>query len=134
MSEMEANLMVKQQFGFGVRVGLGCNATVFPIVIMSTDDEIAKINPWKVPTSVVLTPSYSPSCSRQDETSAKSEKCIQMNTIHHKQGSYGFNFVSVIYYRNTVTGGEPAVPSIRKPARFLITLPLHCNGFVDGGM
>lgn len=134
MSEMEANLMVKTAVRILCSGWAGLQRNRFPIVIMSTDDEIAKINPWKVPTSVVLTPSYSPSCSRQDETSAKSEKCIQMNTIHHKQGSYGFNFVSVIYYRNTVTGGEPAVPSIRKPARFLITLPLHCNGFVDGGM
>ena len=101
---------------------------------MSTDDEIAKINPWKVPTSVVVLPVPHRPVLVKMKLLLRARSVFKGIQYITNRVLNGFNSVSVIYYRNTVTGGEPAVLSIRKPARFLITLPLQRNGFADGGM
>lgn len=126
--------MVKQQFGFGIRVGLGCNATPFRHLLCQLMTKSLKLTYGGFLTSVVLLPvPYCPFLVKM-KLLLKARSVFKGIQYITNRVLNGFNFVSVIYYRNTVTGGEPAARSIRKPAGFLITLPLHCNGFVDGGM
>ena len=134
MSEMEANLMVKQQFGFGIQIGLGCVATISRQLLCQLMTKSLKINPWRVPTSVVLLPVPHRPVLVKMKLLLRARSVFKGIQYITNRVLNGFNFVSVIYYRNTVTGGEPAVLSIRKPARFLIALPLQRNGFADGGM